>query len=678
MLDFHNLFKNKNSVNVIRMDKNIVSLKEIPSPNELLEKYSITEENKQFILNSRNTIQDILNNTDKRLIVIIGPCSIHDYDTAIEYASHIKTFQKLYPNLFIVMRVYFEKPRSRHGWKGFIYDPDLNDTFDINKGLDLARKLCQRLTQLEIPIGCEYLDTITPQYLSDLISWGAIGARTSESQIHRQLASGLSSPIGFKNLTDGDYKKAIDGLLSARYPHQFLGINYNGHACHVSTKGNEHTHLILRGGLEPNYYQENIDEITETLVKENIKTGIIIDCSHGNSQKEYIKQIYVANSIKRLLTLNKNSIIKGVMIESHINSGNQKLTNTLKTGVSITDGCINIESSLHVLNILNSNESKQLTDLQSIREYLHLFEAPILNLYDAKKTYISDLLITNLNTTDTIVNYDDDLFKIMSTNSELMCLLHRRLSISEMIADIKFNMSPMNYLNKMNDFYKLVTDRDVERKILNRVITYSNLNKEKNKDLFIKIMELSKRIQVKYLEKNITTKKIGYLGSTATFSYEVIHNNFYGVHKGYSTIDDIYTKLNNHEIDFGLIPTYNSLIGVVYSIDQKYKSIGTIDHKIILSVFTNNININYDTVETLYIQEIVYKEVIQYTNKKLRSNITIVYCKTTEEGCLKCIQDNTSMTIASTNNKCNFLHLLEDNIVDHNITTFSLIKMESL
>jgi 3-deoxy-7-phosphoheptulonate synthase len=676
MLDFHNSFKNKNSVNVIRMDKNIFCIKEIPSPNELLEKYSITEDDEQFIVNSRSIIQNILNNNDKRLIVIIGPCSIHDYDIAVEYASHINTFQALYPNLFIVMRVYFEKPRSRHGWKGFIYDPDLNDTFDINKGLHLARKLCITLTKLKIPIGCEYLDTITPQYLSDLISWGAIGARTSESQIHRQLASGLSSPIGFKNLTDGDYKKAIDGLLSARYPHQFLGINYNGHACHVSTKGNEHTHLILRGGLEPNYYQQNIDEITETLVKENITTGIIVDCSHGNSQKEYMKQIYVANSIKRLLMANEDSIIKGVMIESHIKSGNQKLTNTLKPGVSITDGCIDIESSMHVLSILNSRENKTMTDLHSIRDYLHLFEVPVLNLYDNKEANILDLLLTNLTTTNTIINYDDDLFKIINNNSKLMCLLHRRLSISEMIANIKFNVSPMNYLNKMNDFYKLVTDRDVEKKILNRVSTYSNLNKEKNKDLFIKIMELSKRIQVQYLEKYIATKKIGYLGSNATFSYELIHSKFYGNHKGYPTINEIYTKLDNKEIEYALIPTYNSFVGIVYPIDQKYKSIGTIDHKIVLSVFTNNLEIDYDTVQTLYIQEIVYKEVIQYINKKLKSNVNIIYCKTTEEGCLKCIQDNTSMTIASTNNKCNFLHLLDDNIVDHNITTFSLIKFE--
>ena len=323
------------------MDTNIISIKNITSPSELLKKYPLEFDDELFIKESRTTIQNILINNDPRLIVIIGPCSIHNFELAIEYANHIKDFQRNNPNLFIVMRVYFEKPRSRHGWKGFIYDPDLDNTYDINKGLQLARELLLKITRLKIPIGCEFLDTITPQYLADMVSWGAIGARTSESQIHRQLASGLSMPVGFKNLTDGDYKKAIDGILSAQYPHQFLGIDYSGMACHVSTKGNEYTHMILRGGTKPNYYQEDIEKITYELNKENINTGIIIDCSHGNSNKEYMKQILVACSITKLLTLNKYPI-KGVMIESHINGGSQKLDSkqTLRNGVSITDGCI--------------------------------------------------------------------------------------------------------------------------------------------------------------------------------------------------------------------------------------------------------------------------------------------------------------------------------------------------
>jgi 3-deoxy-7-phosphoheptulonate synthase len=664
------------------MDENILSLKEIISPNEILNKYNINSDDFLFIDKSRTIIKNILSSDDAkdakdakdaRLLVIIGPCSIHNYDLALQYAEHIKKFQELYPNLFIVMRVYFEKPRSRHGWKGFIYDPDLNDTFDINKGLNLARKLCVELTKMRIPIGCEFLDTISPQYLADLVSWGAIGARTSESQIHRQLASGLSAPIGFKNLTDGDYKKAIDGILSAMYPHQFLGINYSGTACHVSTKGNKYAHLILRGGIEPNYYQKNIQEITEVLKKEKINTGIIIDCSHGNSQKEYMKQIYVAFSINRLLTSNNYPGIKGVMIESHINEGNQKLTSNLSDGISITDGCIDIKSSLYVLNILNNRNTKiKLTTLNEVREYLIQFEKPILY----QNIEINENLIkTNIDSSELniIINYDDDIFNIMKNNIKLMCLIYKRLSLSELIANIKFNDNPIIFLNKINDFYKLITDREIEKGILSRINELKTNDSEI--ELFIKIMELSKRIQVKYLEEYVKTKLIGFLGSSATFSYEVITNNFYGRHIGNNNLEDLYNKLDTNEIDYGLIPTYNSLIGVLYTIDVlKYCVLGSIDHKIVLSVYSNNSTINYNNVKTIYIQEMLYKEVIGYLTNKIKKDVTIEICKTTEESCIKCIIDKTSMTIASTNNKCNFLNLIEDNIVDHNITTFSLIK----
>jgi len=643
------------------MDENILNIKEIISPNELLDKYSINDKEKDFIQNSRQIVKHILTGQDDRLIVIIGPCSIHNYDLALEYATHIKKFQNLYPNLYIIMRVYFEKPRSRHGWKGFIYDPDLDNTFDINKGLTLARKLCVTLTHMEIPIGCEFLDTITPQYLSDLISWGAIGARTSESQIHRQLASGISAPVGFKNLTDGDYKKAIDGILSAKYPHQFLGINYNGNVCHVSTKGNEYAHLILRGGIRPNYYQNDINEIIDIIIKESISTGIIIDCSHGNSSKDYMKQILVACSINRLLS---NELIRGIMIESHIKSGNQKLKNVseLKEGVSITDGCIDIDASIQVLNILNNRKNRiRLDTLGTIREYLSKFEECILD----SSINNDELITTNVISPEIIINYDDELFKIVNNNSKLMCILHRRISLSELIADIKFNLSPMNFLNKKNDFYKLVTDREIEKSILGRV----------NNDLFIKIIELSKRVQVLYLEEYIKTKKIGYLGTSKTFSYEVLSSNFYGEHIGCINLNDMYIKLDDGKIEYGLVPTYNSLIGVLYTIDtKKYKIHGSIDHKIILSVFSNNNTIGWDTAKTLYIQEMVYKESMQYIESKMNQTMTIKICDTTEEGCIKCIEDKTSMTISSTKNKCSFLHLVDDNIIDHNITTFSLIK----
>jgi phospho-2-dehydro-3-deoxyheptonate aldolase len=574
------------------------------------------------------------------------------------------------------MRVYFEKPRSRHGWKGFIYDPDLNESYNINKGIKLARELLVKLTKLQIPIGCEFLDSISPQYLADLVSWGAIGARTSESQVHRQLASGLSMPIGFKNLTDGDYKKAIDGMLSARYPHHFLGIDYTGKACHVSTKGNMMSHLILRGGSEPNYYQQNIEDITNELEKENINTGIIIDCSHGNSQKEYLKQILVGCSINRLISLKKYPI-RGVMIESNIIQGNQKLPkdiNLLKYGVSITDACIDIDSSNNILEVLNSSKiTSEIDNLNDIRTYLQLFENYIIKILNNEE--INILLLSDvIKSPNIIINYDNELFtitkQINDKNTLLMCLLHKRLGLSELIASIKYNISAYNFLLKNNDLYKLVTDRDVEKTILGRVNSDLNINYGKNTELFIKLMELSKRIQVSYLEKFIYTQKIGYLGSQSTFSYEVINANFNGKHIGYPNLDDIYNNLDNNNNDFGLIPTYNSLVGPLYNINKnKYNIIGSIDHKIILSLFYNSSN----TIDTLYIQEIVLKEAKEYVNKKFK-DINIIITQTTEESCLKCIQNKNSATIASTKNKCNFLYLIEDNIVDHNVTTFSLIK----
>jgi 3-deoxy-7-phosphoheptulonate synthase len=672
------------------MDININEIKTLPTPQELIDKYSIDSTDTLFIENSRSEINNILLNKTDKLLVVIGPCSIHSLELALDYANNIKIFQENNPNLFIIMRVYFEKPRSRHGWKGFIYDPDLDESYNITKGLNLARELLVKLTKLRIPIGCEFLDSISPQYLADLVSWGAIGARTSESQVHRQLASGLSMPIGFKNLTDGDYKKAIDGMLSARYPHHFLGIDYNGKACHVSTKGNSMSHLILRGGLEPNYYQKDIEEITNELIKENISTGIIIDCSHGNSQKEYLKQILVSSSINKLLLLNKYKI-NGVMIESNIFEGNQKLTKNLKYGISITDACIDIDASHYVLSMLNSYKTiKQINNLYDIRKYLSLFEDSIMSIINNEfiedSNILNTLLIENIISPDIVINYDNELFEICNSSNNkkinplLLLLLHKRLGTSELIANIKYDINIYNFLIKSNDYYKLVTDRDIEKIILYRINRENNspvnspIISNKNTELFIRIMELSKRIQVKYLEEYIKNKKIGYLGTKATFSYEVISKNFSGKHISINNLNNLYDSLNNKTIDYALIPTYNSLIGIVFEIDSKYTILGSIDHKIELSLYANNNLKDINNCHKLYVQEIVYKEACEYINKKLK-NITIVLCETTEDGCIKCIQDTNSMTIASKYNNCNFLQLIEDNIIDHNITTFNLIKI---
>jgi 3-deoxy-7-phosphoheptulonate synthase len=366
---------------------NISEIKQIISPDDLLLKYAPSDSDKQFISKSRDDISNILVGKDKRLLVIVGPCSIHDYDLAIEYAKKLKAEINSNPNLCIVMRVYFEKPRSRVGWKGFIYDPDLNDSFNINKGLELARKLLLELTKLEIPIGCEFLDTITPQYLSDLVSWGAIGARTSESQIHRQLASGLSMPIGFKNLTSGDYEKAIDGIMSAMYPHNFIGIDECGKVSHIITKGNMNSHLILRGGDEPNYNEEDLEKITKKLVSEKINTGFIVDCSHGNSQKEYNRQILVALYLKRLMHLGKYPI-RGIMLESNINKGNQKILkniNEMKYGVSVTDACINFDTTVQLLRMMNKMTVCNANTIGEIRKIIREYDQIIHSLLQEDK-----------------------------------------------------------------------------------------------------------------------------------------------------------------------------------------------------------------------------------------------------------------------------------------------------
>jgi chorismate mutase len=371
-------------------------------------------------------------------------------------------------------------------------------------------------------------------------------------------------------------------------------------------------------------------------------------------------------------------MIKGVMIESNIFQGNQKLNFPLKYGVSITDGCIDIYTSKCILNILNSNETKTLGTLDNVRQYLSLFENSIINEYDN-----NNLLLDNLKSTDIIINYDNEIFdicKINNLNSIIMCLLHKRLSTSELIANMKYNMNIYNFLLKNNDYYKLVTDRTVEKTILNRInidspinspISNENMN-NKVTELFIRIMELSKRIQVKYLEQFISNKKIGYIGNTATFSYELINKNFNGIHIGSNNINDLYNKLDNNNIDYAIIPTYNSLVGIVFNVDPKYTILGSIDYKIELCLFANN-KLNPDILR-LYVEPNVLKESKEYITKNLQ-NINIIICDTTEEGCIRCIQDENSMTIASKNNNCNFLKLVDSNIVEHNITTFSLIKI---
>ena len=326
----------------------ITSSAPIVAPNILMEKFPLSEKASEGVFKARHTIKKILNGEDKRLMVIVGPCSIHDPDAAREYAKKLCQIKdELSKDLFIVMRVYFEKPRTTVGWKGLINDPDLNESFNIDKGLEIARHLLVDLADAGLPVAVEYLDLITPQYISDLISWGAIGARTTESQSHRELASALSCPVGFKNGTSGSLRIAIDAIKSANSPHHLLSVNKNGGVSHYTSSGNETAHIILRGGSDgPNYSKEHVDQVVAQLNNEKLLPKVMVDFSHANSQKQFKNQLKVGEDIAKQIE-NGSEDIFGVMIESNINEGNQAVgpLETLEYGVSITDSCINFSDT---------------------------------------------------------------------------------------------------------------------------------------------------------------------------------------------------------------------------------------------------------------------------------------------------------------------------------------------
>ena len=337
----------------------IIDRRKVPAPYELVNKYPINDEISKLVYGTRNEISQILHNKDDRLFVVVGPCSIHDPESALEYAERLAIEnKKLNKNILIIMRVYFEKPRTTVGWKGLINDPDINETFNIAKGVELARKLLINIAELGLPAGTEFLDPISPQYVTDIISWGAIGARTAESQIHRELASGLSCPIGIKNGTDGGLKAAIDGIQAANHSHVFLGATKEADIAMLKTAGNNDTHIILRGGKEPNYDSESVKSTLTALREAEVNESIMIDASHGNSQKKFKQQIPVVESISDQI-LNGNENIKGVMIESHLNEGNQKISESLKYGQSITDACMGWEDTVMCLEMLSDAIDKK-------------------------------------------------------------------------------------------------------------------------------------------------------------------------------------------------------------------------------------------------------------------------------------------------------------------------------
>ncbi len=341
---------------IITDDVRIANIRPLISPAILMEDFPATPEIEKLVYNTREEFRRILKAEDDRLAVMVGPCSIHDTAAALDYAARLAEARRTYADdLLLIMRVYFEKPRTTVGWKGLINDPMRDSTYNINHGLRTARKLLLDLGALGIPAATEFLDTITPQYICDLIAWGAIGARTTESQVHRELASGLSMPIGFKNGTTGCMQIAVDGIVSAEHPHCFLSVTKQGISAIVETTGNDSCHVILRGSNEgPNYSHEYVQQAWAIQQKAGITNRLMIDCSHGNSHKKWQEQHLVAENIAAQLAAGENHI-GSVMIESNIHSGNQKCTDEpLKYGVSITDACIDWEGTLSILDTLSA------------------------------------------------------------------------------------------------------------------------------------------------------------------------------------------------------------------------------------------------------------------------------------------------------------------------------------
>ena len=335
-------------------DVRIDGINDLVAPNEIISRYPVSEASTALIRSTREKIAAIMRGDDKRLLVVIGPCSIHDQEAALEYATRLMHAREQWADkLEIVMRTYFEKPRTSLGWKGYINDPYIDGSFEINQGLALARELLLSINEMGMPTAGEFLDTITPQYVADLMSWGAIGARTTESQSHRQLASGLSCPVGFKNGTEGNVQIAVDAIRAAGASHHFLSVTKTGSAAIVKTTGNADCHLILRGGLKPNYDAASVREAELLLESAGLNKGLMVDCSHANSQKDHAKQIGICQSVVDQRRTG-HSPIRGVMIESHLVGGNQPVAprDDLIYGKSITDACLGWKDSEMLINSL--------------------------------------------------------------------------------------------------------------------------------------------------------------------------------------------------------------------------------------------------------------------------------------------------------------------------------------
>jgi len=344
-------------------DIHITSEEILVTPAALKSELPVSDKALEFVKRSRQTVSDIVHHKDHRLLVVTGPCSIHDVKAAKEYATKLKVLHdKHIDDLFIVMRVYFEKPRTTVGWKGLINDPHMDNSFDVGHGLRVGRELLTWIAELGLPTATEALDPISPQYQSDLITWSAIGARTTESQTHREMASGLSMPVGFKNGTDGNLGTAINAMQSASSPHRFMGINVDGQVSLLQTQGNPDGHVILRGGKQPNYDSVNVALAEQSMEKSGLIPSLVVDCSHANSNKDYSLQPLVADNVSNQIQEGNKSIV-GIMLESHLNEGNQSSDLAfadMAYGVSVTDACINWEITEQVLDKMANELSRAL------------------------------------------------------------------------------------------------------------------------------------------------------------------------------------------------------------------------------------------------------------------------------------------------------------------------------
>ena len=336
-------------------DLRIQNLRPLIPPAILMEELPLAESSSRTVAEGRQQLQAVLRGEDDRLLVVVGPCSIHDPAAALEYARRLReAADRSAADLLIVMRVYFEKPRTTVGWKGLINDPHLDESFAINEGLRIGRRLLLELAERGLPVGCEFLDPISPQFIADLVSWGAIGARTTESQVHRELASGLSMPVGFKNATDGNVQVAVDAMRAAANPHHFLSVTKQGVAAIVATRGNPDTHVILRGGAAgPNYGEKSVAAVCEQLDRAKLQRRVMIDCSHGNSSKDHMRQVKVAEDVAGQLARGSQALF-GVMLESFLEDGRQdwKSDGSMRFGRSITDACMGWEATLPLFDLL--------------------------------------------------------------------------------------------------------------------------------------------------------------------------------------------------------------------------------------------------------------------------------------------------------------------------------------